>query len=340
MAEFRVIQRVEPFEHETISSFLMRTAEENGYRRAQDILSYALGSKGTNPAVLVEQVERLADYTRTTIPEISQLSGISKRFPQIRLAWQINGEWISKFSFLSLKQTRICPQCLSESPYLRGDWSLILNTACWRHGIQLHALCPRCGKTLENSRYFPARCICGFDLCRSPQIAAEPEETLIAKLIAARTRSSLCLDSNCLVAHQIENLARLSLDGLCQSLWFLGHDLYCQFPLGTGRGHPKLSREEALRVIKGALWMLSDWPDRLRTTLVRIAHRSDACNAPRAIARNLGPLQRYYEQRIQPGDTRFIGHPYETYMRDIATGLGRKMLSPLVDSPQLVFQFD
>lgn len=334
MGTYRLIQRVVPYKHELLSSFLMRAADANGYRRFQDILTLALGSKKTNPHVQMDQVEQLADYTRTSVSELCQLSGISRRIPRLGPIWLVNGEWVKKFAFVNFRVTQICPHCLVAEGYLRGDWSLVLNTACCTHGTLLLNRCPRCREILTTNRYSPESCWCGFDLRESPCVDASPQEILVAQLTNARSNPSRSLDTPCLPIAQIQNLAQLSLEGLCQSLWFLGHDLYCQLPLGTGRGHHKLSRVEVQQIINGAFWMLADWPDRLRATLHRLVQDSLEGADLSSLARLLGPMQRYFERHVS-GDARFISIPYEVFVRQIASRFGQMRRLRDFESPQL-----
>lgn len=318
----------------------MRAAQVNHYRTHQEILQYALDSSPTNPQVEISQTPRLAAYTRNSVSEIAQLSGIYRLMPKQGKVWQINGEWLERAAFLQLSHSPICPKCLQETPYLRGECHLAFYTACWLHECQLISRCPQCHRQLTSNRRLPERCVCHFDLRKSRIEGAKAEELLVAKLIANRYHGPLILGSDSLPTAQIENLARLTLEGLCHSLWFLGHHLPGNFQMNLGTALRKLNREEIIKMTQGVCWLLSDWPNRLKETLAKRMRQNSAWSGSNATTRLLGPVQRYFETYIAPSDTRFITKPYETFVRQLIVELGKKHRASRIDSPQIEFQFD
>lgn len=313
----------------------MRAAQANHYRDHQEILQYALASSPTNPQVESSQIPRLAAYMRNTVVEISQLSGISRSIPKQGQEWKILGEWMGKSTFLQFRHAPICPKCLQEAAYLRGEWHLAFNTACWQHGCQLIERCPQCRRQLGLERTRPEYCCCQFDLRTSKTSPADAESLLIARLIANRGHGPLVLDSDRLPVAQIENLAHLTLDGLCHSLWFLGHHLQGNFSLVQGNGLRKLEHQEIKEMIVGVFWLLSDWPNRLEQTLAKKMTLNNKWTGANITIRLLGPIQRYYETHIEPSDPVFITRPYEVFVRQLVKQLGIKRRPSRLDSPQL-----
>lgn len=335
MDQYRLINRTQPYPFESLRGFLMRCAGANHYRSHQEILQYALGASSTNPQVEQTEIPRLAIYTRNSVNELSQLSGISRQVPRKGREWKILGEWLSKSTFLKLRHAPICPRSLQEQPFLQGAWHLAFNTACWKHRCQLIDRCPQCKRQLTLSRRQPEYCECGFDLRKSESLPAEAEQLLIARIIANRSDGPLNLDSACIPANQVENLARLSLDGLCHSLWFLGHHLLGNFPLSQGSGLRKLDDRETREMIAAVCWLLSDWPSRLNQALSRQIALNSKWSGDNATMRLLGPIQRYYESHIGSNDFRFISSPYETFVRQLVKQAGIKTWPSRLDSPQL-----
>jgi hypothetical protein len=333
--QYRLINRTQPYPFESLLGFLMRCACANHYRGHQEILQYALDASSTNPQVEQTEIPRLAIYTRNSVNELSQLSGISRQVPKKGREWRILGEWLSKSIFLKLRHAPICPRCLQEQPFLQGVWHLAFNTACWRHNSQLIERCPQCKRQLALSRRHPEYCECGFDLRKSDTTLAEAEQLLIARIIANRSDGPLNLDSVCIPANQVENLARLSLDGLCHSLWFLGHHLRGNFSFSQGSGPPKLDDREIRKMIAAVCWLLSDWPSRLNQVLSRQIALNSKWSGDKASMRLLVPIQRYYESNIGSNDFRFISGPYETFVRQLVKQAGIKSRPSSFDSPQL-----
>jgi len=317
----------------------MRAAQANHYRIHQEILEYALDASPTNPQVEIAQTPRLAAYMRNSVAEISQLSGICQPIPKQGKVWQINGEWLGKTTFLQLNHAPICPKCLQEAPYLRGEWHLSFLTVCWQHACQLIDRCPQCRRQLTLLRSAPELCVCQFDLRNGPVIEADTETLLVAKLMANRSQGPLALDSACLPSEQIENLARLSLEGLCHSLWFLGHHLQGNFLLNRGTALRKLDYREIHEMIHGVIWLLASWPNRLEQALAKQMALNAKWSGDNTTMRLLGPIQRYYETHIEPGDSRFITKPYETFVRQLVELLGKKHRPSRLDSPQLELDF-
>jgi hypothetical protein len=315
----------------------MRCARANHYRGHQEILQFAIDASATNPQVELVETPRLATYTRNSVSELSQLSGISRQVARKGREWKIIGEWLSKSPFLKLRYAPICPQCLQEAPFLRGAWHLAFNTACWKHNCQLIDRCPQCKRQLALTRRHPEYCECGFDLRKSDTLPAEVEQLLIARVMANRSNGPLNLDSVCIPADQVENLARLTIDGLCHSLWFLGHHLLGNFPLSQGTGLRKLDGRETQEMIAGVCWLLFDWPNRLNQVLSKQIALNTKWSGDNATMRLLGPIQRYYESHIGPSDFRFISSPYESFVRQLVKQTGIKAHPSRIDSPQLEF---
>ena len=313
----------------------MRCAYANHYRGHQEILQYALDASSTNPQVEQTEIPRLAIYTRNSVNELSQLSGVSRQVPRKGREWKILGEWLSKSTFLKLRHAPICPRCLQEQPFLQGAWHLAFNTACWKHRCQLIDRCPQCKRQLALSRRQPDYCECGFDLRKSESLPAEAEQLLIARIIVNRSDGPLNLDSACIPANQVEHLASLSLDGLCHSLWFLGHHLLGNFSLNQGSGLRKLDDRETREMIAAVCWLLSDWPSRLNQALSKQIALNSMWSGDNATMRLLGPIQRYYEFHIGSNDFRFISSPYETFVRQLVKQAGIKTRPSRLDSPQL-----
>jgi len=317
----------------------MRAAKANHYRTHQEILEYALDASPTNPQVQIAQIPRLATYMRNSVAEISQLSGICQPIPKQGKVWKITGEWLGKTIFLQLNHAPICPKCLQDAPYLRGEWHLSFLTVCWQHACQLIGRCPQCRRQLTLLRNAPEHCLCGFDLRNSLAIEADVVALLVSKLFANRSHGPLVLDSACLSSEQVENLAHLSLEGLCHTLWFLGHHLQGNFLLDSCSALRKLDYREINEMVHGVFWLLADWPTRLDGALTKRIALNAKWAGDNSTMRLLGPIQRYYETHIAPGDSRFITNPYETFVRQLVRQSGRKPRPSRLDSPQLELDF-
>lgn len=63
---------------------------------------------------------------------------------------------------------RICPKCMEESPYIRGNWHELTTIHCQRHRIQLLDCCPTCNRDFENDIITNLECKCGSKVNEYP----------------------------------------------------------------------------------------------------------------------------------------------------------------------------
>lgn len=134
-SDLRLIHRVVPFVHEDLMGFLTRVAERNHLTGSDAILWKVTSSRQMR--LTVGHVPILAEFCRGRIEEILQLSGIETRQSDGSRVWQINGQWLSKAYFVASLHTKVCPACLHEAPYVRGIWSLPLDSFCCNGGMEL-----------------------------------------------------------------------------------------------------------------------------------------------------------------------------------------------------------
>ena len=333
MEAYRLIKRTKPYTSESVFGFLMRAAAANHYHSHQQILQYAIDAGPNKQTVELAQISRLGTYMRNSVGELAQLSGITRHVSCKGNEWKVLGEWLSKTSFINARSAPVCPQCLREACFLRGEWHLSFNVSCWKHKCALIDRCPECKQKLLLSRRHPAFCDCMFDLRHSVTSVDEPEALLVASLFCNRTYGSLNYDSTAMPDIQIENLAGLTLDGLCHTLWFLGHHLNSNFSLTRGSALRKLTFQETREMISHVCWLLSDWPARLEQALTKKIALRHRWAGNSSTVRLLGPVQRYFDTHIEPSALKFIVIPYEIYMRRLVKSAGVRL--PRVDTRQL-----
>ena len=58
----------------------------------------------------------------------------------------------------------VCPHCLSEEPWSRGEWELKSYIACDKHGVRLIDVCDQCKRKLSWDRTELLHCFCGRSL--------------------------------------------------------------------------------------------------------------------------------------------------------------------------------
>lgn len=309
---FRLIHRVAPFEHENLDGFLSRVAVRNHLRIPFELLETITGSK--TATVTVDDVPRLAYYCRNTAAEILQLSGIEKRIGAGERAWKVAGEWVTKSPFISLRRSKVCPRCLAENSYIRGLWSLNFYTVCAIHQTYLVDRCPDCMRMLKWHRRLADHCGCGYALANSPVYQCNGQEALLAKLIALRSHPNLELLPQLLPPTEINRLATLSLDGLCRTIWFLGHCVWELGRIGNGHGLLKPRPHEAEKIITHAFALLERWPSQLGEHLQSVIGERLPVGSMEMLVGLLSPANHYLHSAINIEELVFVKAAYEQYL--------------------------
>jgi len=313
MTQSKVIHRVVPNEHENIIGFLMRVSERNyliGGPRS--IIEQACGN--VTSSIKQQALPNLAEYCRISYAEISQLSGIEQIDGGFR-GRSIGGEWVTKHSFTCHRRPKVCPCCLAENGWLRGYWDLTFYNSCALHRIELVDRCPGCARPLKWDRRFATRCGCGCSLASGHRTASEPTALLVARLIEKQPiDQKLCLEAG-IPEIEVNRLAKLSIDGLCKTIWFLGHCLRDSARCVSGHGriisNPTAANEIALK----ALGIFSDWPDSFGNELRSIAYGQPRRNSGTFLDQRISPLQNYLKQDIQDDELTYLRIAFEHYIR-------------------------
>lgn len=318
----RVIHRVVPHDDESAMGFIMRVAYKNGLKSPQELLKRILGSK--SPVILHQRIPDLAYFCRNTLEEFQQLSGFEK-WRNTEPHWIIQGEWLTKSVFIQNQLARVCPMCLLESPHIRALWSLSFYNYCAWHECALIERCPRCHRILKWDRSRPNFCICanylGGDRFELPQ----PQSLLLAKIMAYRVTQDVSLLQSQKNVQFIEQLVGLSLDGLCKTIWFLGHCIpeLGQYSMGHGRKRPSETVFEDM--LQFAFDVLKNWPYSLGRIMEKMIHQElNPQFSAVAFHYFLRPLDHYLKTSLDSHELAFIRQAYEQYLQQIWLKSGRK----------------
>ncbi len=331
----RLLQRLKPSEHEDAFGFLSRVAIANHIKDAYQIIGHCTGnSSGT---IKFKDIAKLAYFCLNTANELAQLSGLELARLEGNRFWQVNGEQISKAAFICSRNARICPQCLADEVYIRGQWSLTLYTACAFHKTKMIDECPACLKKIKWDRPSVLHCLCGADLSLAPIEKGGPHELLLSQLIARKGGEYIQRIQSALLDHkQMEQLSKLSLDGLCKAIWFLGHCIGNLGIYGAGHGSKILSLSEANTVISQAFELLQSWPNKLGARLEELSARQPSNSTDSLINKLFGPAQYYLHEALQSEELHFIRTAYEQYIDRIWKGQYPQHI-PSQDKAQLEF---
>lgn len=320
----RVIHRVTPYPHEDLTGFLMRVAVRNHMLGPSELLSVVTGTP--NRQIQLKDLPILAELCRSTAQEVYQLSGYEWRINGEDRNWRVNGEWITKSVFISLRQAKVCPACLQERNIVRGEWSLSFYTVCAHHETHLLERCPACRRKLQWNRRYPDRCICRFNLAQSPLERSDGYAEALSKLLAYSTSGDPeLLDGFPLDSKAFERLAGLSLDGICKTVWFLGHCLPELGNYGSGHGRKKPGGIEVEVMAEHAFKILNNWPDSIGNWLDElISSQLPIRFSATAFERLLAPMQHYFLADESAPELKFLTAAFEQHLRRIWFMLGQR----------------
>jgi len=329
--------QVSPKVNESLVGFLMRAAEAN-HLPSLSALDALLGRTSRPPGL--EEAERLAEFCRCSVSEITQLFGFQLRREDGVRCWRLGPEWITKANFVSSRSLAVCTDCLREIPYVPGTWEVALYRTCAFHRTRLLTRCPDCHKPLRWTRPAICRCGCGFDLRCAEGEPGSPAAWFTAQLIEHRLDPGFRLSIPATVPDHIgERLAALSLDGLCKTIWVLGHRIadFNTCTIGHGRTKPKGAWAD--RMIEQAFSLLAGWPESLWERLTLIAQDSLSKSSVRLYSRAFKPLATYIEQELADKELAFIRLVYEQQIRRLWRELGMHNLPRQLDQ-QLRFELE
>jgi hypothetical protein len=85
----------------------------------------------------------------------------------------------------------VCPHCLSEEPWSRGEWELKAYIACEKHGVRLLENCDQCKRKLSWDRTELLHCFCGRSLTDIAPQRAQSWETRWSVQVGLSLRESI-----------------------------------------------------------------------------------------------------------------------------------------------------
>lgn len=327
----RLLHRVKPYKSEDVKGFFKRVALVNFLKSGPELLRSITGNQ---TRIYKEDIPRLAHYCLNSVAELAQLSGLEVFKSGLSGMWQINGERISKSTFIASRYPKICPMCLQEAPYLRGSWLLTLYVCCPIHKTLLVDKCQQCNRHLKSNRTMVEYCNCGTDLRNLKAPRASPASLFLAQLIDHRQDQDMKLSITILANREIERLASLSLDGLCKTIWFLGHYIANLGAHRAGQGRKIYTIDESELVIHQALNLLHDWPNSFGNQLTILSKRKPSASTDSLINRLFGPAQHYLNTEINDKELLYVRSAYEQHIRKIWLQFDKRTL-PAISKTQL-----
>lgn len=188
MAAFqRLLKTPKPKSDESFTGYILRLAEENGYRSPLWIIALAnfddkliLPNYSFTP-ISSESFKLLASLSGSTVSELAQITyqPVDTRSYHFNLFF---GTPVHR-SFIQPRHPKVCPECLRERAYCRRVWEFVLITVCPVHKCMLIDECPNCKKPIKWRRSKVSSCPCKFDWRKSKVIPVQDYEINLARVI-------------------------------------------------------------------------------------------------------------------------------------------------------------
>lgn len=325
-----------PESDESLVGFLIRLTEANHLNSPYTLLKLA-GAKPQRPPQ-ISDLPMLAFLCGCHPDQLLKLFGFVQKTCDGEKAWRLADQWITKPYFVSSRTLSYCPKCLADQDYLRSIWELSLYRVCARHELQLLDQCPECGRITNWTRAHIGKCHCGFLLKAAPRIEMNGLPLLVAALMEQALDTSFRLKAqSTLPATMIRRLQKLSLDGLCKTIWLLGTCFD-----GTVTSRPRHAKTpakigNALNVILAAGEILERWPDAFFAHLEQLRHRTMPTHDGLLVDRIFGSAHRYLTEDMGTDEFQFLRFAYERYVRDQWRAMNKAV--PTSISAQLELEF-
>ncbi len=172
--DFRLLRSVQPYDDESLISFLIRLAQSNFCPAPW--LIYRLKSYSTAKISFIPySINYIID--KNIITPLVQMTGFTEdRIIDLTLNKYAKDPWaldigdIVKFpsgknnGFMNKGRSKYCPQCLKELQYHRLYWQLEQIIICHKHEVILLQKCFNCGKVLTPVQIALGICNCGQSL--------------------------------------------------------------------------------------------------------------------------------------------------------------------------------
>jgi len=158
-----------PYKDESLRGYIVRASEANLYPDSKLLFRYA-------------GLQKYNKFDNLLIPDkeidLSKIRGLlsNENIADMLLINQLGAKEISHYEGIRFHlwrygtcahKQRICPKCLTETPYHRDIWELSLFIICPIHNCLMVDNCEGCGSKINPYRQSLLRCKCGFDYRRS-----------------------------------------------------------------------------------------------------------------------------------------------------------------------------
>ena len=156
-----LVRHPRPYRTESLFGYVLRLAEENGYRRPFSVLALM----GGNSYELNTRRLPLRELARVAHRELCELERIAYHSSGLG-QYRVLGRPVGCNDLKRMGQVSLCPECVRSAGFIEAHWDLELMTGCPVHRSRLLSRCPKCHLGLRWQRPGQLECNCGATLER------------------------------------------------------------------------------------------------------------------------------------------------------------------------------
>jgi hypothetical protein len=304
MTPFMLVRHPGPFETESLTGYMLRLSEVNGYMTPWSICQLA-GLRQSEIRTTGIPIAKLAAITNR---RVSELERIAFTPPPGKPRWASLLSHPMLPTELNVTNPMFCPQCVSERGFIEAHWHLRLMVAC---PVHLRPGVTRCHKCLRPIRWFRPgllECQCGESLQFESETILSARDVSLLAVIRRRVISDSTADANP-ARLPVADLAFMDL----RSLIALTRTL-AKFRLIADGLKPI---EDPFQIVFTAGRVLSDWPTNFFALLSDIGSRANAVGHG-AVGKQFDGIYRSLmrNKAINKGQTDFIRNTFMEFATD------------------------
>lgn len=239
-----------PKSTESMRGYTLRLSEANGLLTPASMLGVA----GMSPSDI-----RLARHPLEIVAglagmEAAELQSIAYSQDNVNGEPRLLGHSLP-LAYLSLREPKICPDCIREQGYIPARWDLASYTVCHLHKKQLLSSCPTCKQKLKWLRPGLLTCNCNENLAEVSTKEVKHPVVDLGKALTAVLEKSLLSDADAAYGLPLRALSMMSLHTLVGIIHTLGEHKLQLEKLGF-----KEQGMSAQGQVEAAAETLAHWP--------------------------------------------------------------------------------
>lgn len=198
---------------------------------------------------------------------------------------------------------RICPCCISESPWIQPLWRLKVVTACPIHRIALVDVCRRCGERVSWQTALAGVCICGQRYCASTSPVDRTELAIMRAI-----HDSLSGAGDFVIG---ELSLRMTTAEWVRFIRYTGRLIQGPTLERPGQITTLADLSVSKNLVLGTVALLQMWPDAFWRCLQRFV---DASPGDASLKRVFSPLHAVIYSQLREPAFQFLRDAFETFL--------------------------